>query len=77
MPSNSFNFGKIFNQSIISAGDASSEKNTTEEESDSEKEASVVSNDHEPYFEPVIALPTIVETKTGEEDEIVGKLKLQ
>lgn len=65
-----FNFGNVFTPNVASPPKATAE----EEASDDEKDASVVTNDHDPYFEPVVPLPDIVETKTGEEEEEIGIL---
>ncbi len=69
----SFSFLSGFNKNNSQTA-GGSPKATGEDASDEEKDSSVVSNDHDPYFEPVVPLPKIVETKTGEEDETIGTI---
>lgn len=49
---------------------SSPSQKTNEEGSDDDD--SVVKNDQDPYFEPVVPLPDIVEVKTGEENEEIS-----
>ncbi|XP_065211269.1 ranBP2-like and GRIP domain-containing protein 4 isoform X2 [Planococcus citri] len=58
--------GPFSNSLNLSAGGSPAQK-ATQEGSDDDDE--VVKNDQDPYFEPVIPLPDIVEVKTGEENE--------
>lgn len=69
----SFNFGNIFNQSSnVSATESTPKKVEDEDESDSEEKDTVVPNENDPHFDPIVPLPNLVETKTGEEDELIG-----
>lgn len=69
-----FNFSNIFNQSSNLSASESTPKKVAEEEdeSDSEEKDTVVPNENDPHFDPIVPLPNLVETKTGEEDELIG-----
>lgn len=63
----SFTFGNVFSANSNSPAKATAEEGS----SDEEKDVSVVANENEPHFEPIIPLPDLVESKTGEEEETV------
>lgn len=68
----SFNFGSIFNANTVPSGESTPKKAEEEDDSDAEEKDTVEPNENDPHFEPIIPLPNLVETKTGEEDECIG-----
>lgn len=58
--------------SIFVVQNSPSQKPASGEEAGSDGDDSVVKNDQDPYFEPIVPLPDIVEVRTGEEDEEIS-----